>query len=216
VLGEVAFLIAVAVALGVAKLQWWIIVAVMAAAFLVVVAIEWLASRESLVVARETRATAHPVVEADAVVAEESEAVGWAAFEEAQEPSDAMTMIGAPSGEEAARSAEDEPSVEESVQFVEADVVTEGEAAPESVGEETIEGKRRRWWRRHSDEPETDVEPSAEPPRHVRVLSGDPQSAPAEPWERGFDEEAADESRDEDTDESLSTAGEQRRRFRRR
>src|SRR5437868_13019610 len=67
VAGEVAFLIAVAVALGVAKLPWWVIVLVMAGAFLIVVAIEWLTSRDSFVVARETRATAHPIVEAETV-----------------------------------------------------------------------------------------------------------------------------------------------------
>src|SRR5437588_7439440 len=76
--GEVLFLIAVAVALGVAKLSWWMIVLVMAFAFLVVVAIEWMTSRDSFVVSRQTRATAHPVVEAEPVLADEGEAHGCA------------------------------------------------------------------------------------------------------------------------------------------
>src|SRR5438045_8791135 len=72
--GEVAFLIVVSVALGVAKLSWWVIVLVMAFAFLVVVAIEWLTSRDSFVVSRQARVTAHPVVEAEPVLADEGEA----------------------------------------------------------------------------------------------------------------------------------------------
>jgi hypothetical protein len=206
--GEVAFLIAAAVGLGVAKLAWWIIVLVMASAFLVVVVIEWLTSRDSFVVARDTRATAHPVVEAGAVVADEGEAAGWKAFEEAQEPSDAMTIIGAPA--EPVREPEhSEPSTEPEP----------AASVSEAVGEETDEAPRRRWWRR-SDEArldDTDERP-ADIPRHVRVLSHDEQAAatPADPWEQAFDEAAAGNEPEEDTDESLSGAGEQRRRFRRR
>src|SRR5881227_1897839 len=52
VAGEVAFLIAVAVALGLANLSWWTIVLAMAGALLVVCAIEWIAGREELTFAR--------------------------------------------------------------------------------------------------------------------------------------------------------------------
>ncbi len=207
--GEVVFLIAVAVALGVAKLSWWLIVLVMAVAFLVVVAIEWLTSRDSFVVTREARGTAHPIVEAEAVPANEGEAVGWTAFEEAQEPSDAMTIV-APA-----------PSEEAPPPVIEAEVVAAPvEAAPPSEGT-SGEAPRRRWWRRHDDEAGEDEPETAEPPRHVRVLSGD-ESSSGDPWEQAFDEAAAGDEPDatdepdEETDESLSTAGEQRRRFRRR
>ena len=44
--GEIALLIAVAVVLGVAKLEWWVIVLAMAVAFTFVVLIEWAAGRE--------------------------------------------------------------------------------------------------------------------------------------------------------------------------
>lgn len=203
--GEVAFLIAVAVALGVAKLSWWIIVLVMAFAFLVVVAIEWMTSRDSFVVSRQTRATAHPVVEAEPVLADEGEAAGWTAFEEAQEPSDAMTIIGAPA-------TEDVPPV------IEAEVVPEPEDVPDAIAaDEDEEPPRRRWWRRRDEESPVEETPAAEAPRHVRVLTNDEPSAQGEdPWEQGFDEAAAGHEPDEDTDESLSTAGEPRRRFRRR
>ena len=216
--GEVAFLIAVAVALGVAKFAWWIIVLVMASAFLVVVVIEWLTSRDSFVAPRETRATAHPVVEAEAVVADEGEAVGWKAFEESQEPSDAMTIIGAPAAEEAPPASEAEVAAEpvsepEPVSQPEPDPVTE------PVSEQTDEVPRRRWWRRREEEPAEAVgEQAPDVARHVRVLSHDEQAATtaADPWEQAFDEAAAGNKPEEDTDESLSTAGEPRRRFRRR
>src|SRR5205823_6200938 len=50
--GEVAFLVAVAVAVGVAKLSWWTILLAMAGAFAIVCLIEWLAGHEPLTVAR--------------------------------------------------------------------------------------------------------------------------------------------------------------------
>ena len=46
--GEVAFLVAVAVTLGVAKLSWWAILLSMAGAFAIVCVIEWLAGREQV------------------------------------------------------------------------------------------------------------------------------------------------------------------------
>src|SRR2546428_5695948 len=94
--GEIAFLVAVAVALGVAKLSWWVILLAMAGAFAIVCVIEWLAGRGPLTVARPEAAPAvHPVVEGErGADTEGKESVGLAAFEEAQEPSDAMTIIG--------------------------------------------------------------------------------------------------------------------------
>ena len=96
VAGEAAFLIAVAVALGLAKLHWWVIASAMAFAWLLVGLIEWAAARDRFATARAA-APAHPVVEAEpsAEQTDEVEEVGWPAFEEAQEPSDAMTIIGA-------------------------------------------------------------------------------------------------------------------------
>jgi hypothetical protein len=99
VAGEAAFLIAAAVVVGVAKLDWWLIVLIMAGAFTIVLLIEWIAGRgESY--AQPRMAASPPVVEGDAVAERErtaqEDALGWTAFEEAQEPSDAMTMVEAP------------------------------------------------------------------------------------------------------------------------
>src|SRR6266516_6192031 len=148
--GEVAFLIAASVALGVAKLEWWVIVLVMAFAFLVVVGIEWLASRDGF-----TFATApvdeHPVLEAEAVTppsAQTEESLGWTAFEEAQEPSDAMTIIGESLDSEVA---EEPVAIEQPESGDEA-------SAPE-------EQPRRRWFRR-SEEPSESSEEDVEVPKH--------------------------------------------------
>ena len=105
--GEVAFLVAVAVGLGVAKLSWWAIVLAMAGAFAIVCLIEWLAGREQPSYVRTpAMAPAHPVVEAErAEDTDEHDSLGWTAFGEAQEPSDAMTIIGTPARD-------DEPIVE--------------------------------------------------------------------------------------------------------
>src|SRR5712691_6120317 len=109
--GEVGFLVAVAVALGVAKLSWWVIVLAMASAFAIVCLIEWLAGREQMSFVRPAaQAAGHPVVEAQrAEDTDEQDSFGWTAFEEAQEPSDAMTIIGVPPKEEDDVAAEGEP-----------------------------------------------------------------------------------------------------------
>src|SRR2546425_12363430 len=100
--GEVAFLLAVAVALGVAKLSWWVILAGMGGAFVIACVIEWLAGREQMSFPA-ARAAGHPVVEAQrAGDTDEVDSFGWAAVEEAQEPSDGMTIIGTPVKEEGA------------------------------------------------------------------------------------------------------------------
>src|SRR5437667_7547607 len=62
--GEVGFLVAVAVALGVAKLSWWVIVLAMAGAFAIVCLIEWLAAREPSSVGRAVAPAAGPPVRA--------------------------------------------------------------------------------------------------------------------------------------------------------
>src|SRR5919199_1793163 len=58
VAGEAAFLIAVAVVLGVAKLEWWVIVPTLALAWLLVGVIEWAAGRERYGFARAAPAAA--------------------------------------------------------------------------------------------------------------------------------------------------------------
>jgi hypothetical protein len=116
--GEIAFLVAAAVALGVAKLSWWVIATGMAAAFALVCIIEWLAGREPVSHQRVSAQPAmHPVVEAErAEETDEHDSLGWTAFEEAQEPSDAMTIIGAPQAAdepEAPPSGEPDPEPDE-------------------------------------------------------------------------------------------------------
>jgi hypothetical protein len=215
VAGEVAFLIAVAVALGLASLPWWAIVLAMAGALALVCILEWVAGRDELTFARPAPAApVHPVVEAQrADDTEEHDALGWTAFEEAQEPSDAMTIIGAPLRDEAERepgpvaeAVPDEPEPE-------SDDEPEPELPPAAQEEEQDNG-RRHWWQRRSEEA---PEPEPEQPRHVRVL--DPEES--DPWERGFDEPVAAEADevvepDEDTEDSALVEEPSRRIFRRR
>jgi hypothetical protein len=209
--GEVLFLVAVAVTLGVAKLSWWAILLAMAAAFGIVCLLEWLASREQLTFARPAEpAPVHPVVEAQrAEDTEEQESHGWAAFEEAQEPSDAMTIIGAPPPEVVAEGADEsdrEPEPEE----------PEPELPPAA---EAADG-RARWWRRRSSQEEAEAPPDL--PSHVRVLTAEEQAEAADPWEQGFDAPATAEAEDvgepdEETEEPAAVVEEPaRRRFRRR
>jgi hypothetical protein len=220
ILGEVVFLIAVAVFLGVAKLQWWVIVSVMGGAFLIVAMIEWVTSRDRWSAPAPGHGSVHPVLEAQPVAQqpEESEPIGWAAFEQAQEPSDAMTMIGEPeetpapeeeAPEDVVRTpaADDEPDIHEPEPVVDAAVADEDggheasqpESEPVSASETAEEGEvrpRRRWWRRQGRASDDAV--SGQPqdaPRHVRVLAPDDADvAPAavDPWEQGFDPEPAD------------------------
>jgi hypothetical protein len=194
--GEIAFLIVVAVALGVAKVAWWVIALVMAGAFLVVALIEWAASRD-FELARSEPLPVHPVVEAEPATAErveEPESLGWTAFEEAQEPSDAMTIIGTPAaGEEAEREEEPEP-VEEPAAESAPEPEPEPEEPPPPAAEEPPSEPRKRWWRRaeHDDAPEPEVTAPGEP-RHVRILPPDEQpkhQSDLDPWEQGFDDVA--------------------------
>jgi hypothetical protein len=211
VAGEVAFLIAVAVALGLANLSWWTILLGMAGALVIVCLIEWAAGRDELTFAQPTTAAAaHPVVVAQrADDTEEHDALGWTAFGEAQEPSDAMTMIGAvPREEEAVAEAEPLPETESED---EPDpelppAAEEGDGQPET---------RKRWWRRQGDEHDEPDQSEQAPdvPSHVRVLSSDE----GDPWERGFDAPITAEAEEvgEDTQEEVAEEG-GRRIFRRR
>ena len=179
--GEVAFLVGVAVALGVAKLSWWAIVLAMAGAFAIVCLIEWLAGREQLSFVRPaTTAPPHPVVEAQrAEDTDEHDSLGWTAFGEAQEPSDAMTIIGAPGRDE-------EPIVEPAPEPEPEPPPEEPELPPAAeAGADTDAPPSRGWWRRRQagDEPA----PVQEPPRHVHVLPAAEESAGPDPWEEGFD-----------------------------
>jgi hypothetical protein len=179
--GEVAFLVGVAVALGVAKLSWWAIVVAMGGAFAIVCLIEWLAGREqqSFVRAAAT-APSHPMVEAQrAEDTDEHDSLGWTAFGDAQEPSDAMTIIGTPSREEEpivepVPEPEPEPPPEEP----ELPPAAEADAEPDT-------SESRGWWRRRHDGNETG--PEQEQPRHVRVLPAAEEPARTDPWEAGFD-----------------------------
>jgi hypothetical protein len=147
--------------------SWWVIVAAMGGAFLLVCLIEWLATRnqfrfEQPAVQPATRA----VVEMERVEeTDEHDSLGWTAFEEAQEPSDAMTIIGGPS-----READAEPAAPDVALAVEAEPGAAPHPEPDPVADEPDlppaasepapdEGKeRRRWWRRKAQ----DEEPAAE------------------------------------------------------
>jgi hypothetical protein len=215
VAGEVAFLIAAAVALGLANLAWWTILLGMAGALLIVCAIEWAAGRDELTFTQPTAgAPSHPVVEAQrAEDTEEHDALGWTAFEEAQEPSDAMTMIGTAPREE-------EQPVAEAGEGKEPDPEPETEPEPElppAAEEQPAAEAKRRWWHRGADEPDEDTaespEPQAEAPRHVRVL---PQDG-GDPWEQGFDAPVTAEAAEVGEGDEPDAADESGRRlFRRR
>src|SRR5712691_5406048 len=213
--GEVGFLVAVAVALGVAKVSWWAILLAMAGAFAIVCVLEWLAGRQELSFARSAApAPVHPVVDAQRTEdADEQEALGWTAFEEAQEPSDAMTIIGTSPREEEAEPAAKRPvRVERGpvegvrgngevpptenpvpVPEPEPDPEPEPELPPAAEqGPEFAPDGHRRWWHRRRDG--EDSEPEPELPRHVRVLPADQEPAVSDPWEEGFDAPIAAEA----------------------
>jgi hypothetical protein len=210
VAGEVSFLIAVAVALGLASFSWWRIVLAMAGALAIVCAVEWAAGRGEESFARAPLAQTppvHPVVEAQrSEDTEEHVAFGWTAFEEAQEPSDAMTIIGAPPRDEASV-AEVEPEPDS-----EPEPEPEPELPPAAEEQVSDDEPRKHWWRRGAKE-EDEPEPAVEAPRHVRVLPADGE----DPWEQGFDTPVAaeaDEVGDQEAVELVEESG--RKLFRRR
>jgi hypothetical protein len=200
--GEIALLVAVAVGVGVAKLSWWVIALTMAGAFIIVCLIEWLAGRDEYSFARPEGPSVHPVVEAPAVGAEgvdrtdEQESLGWAAFEEAQEPSDAMTIIGTGSGAAAiAPVPEAEPGTGPAPE-------PEGEPEPEEPEPEL---------------PPAAASPTSDAPRPVRSLPPPDHPVGGDPWEAGFDAQTPDaDGEDEVTEEPIVVEEAARRRFRRR
>ena len=220
-------------ALGVAKLSWWAIVLAMAGAFAIVCVIEWLAGREPLMFARPAEpAPVHPIVEAQrAEDTEEQESLGWAAFEEAQEPSDAMTIIGSASEDaeaterpvraergpgEGAWGNREVPPTQAEVPQTQTEV-PEPEPEPEEAEEEELPEARGPWWRR--SKPEDGHRPEPELPRHVRVLPPDDEKPASDPWEEGFDRPVAAEADEvgepnEETEDDVVEPA--RRRFRRR
>jgi hypothetical protein len=219
--GEVAFLVAVAVVLGVAQLAWWAILLAMFVAFAIVCVIEWLAGREQYAFARPGEpAPVLPVVEAQRIDdTGESESSGWTAFEEAQEPSDAMTMVAPPPPEAVVvEPAEDEAEPE---QPDEPEPEPEPELPP--AAEETPqaeEQERKHWWQRRSEPDEEAVEPEPEPPRHVRVLPPDEGAVDApempDPWEAAPEDVVSGEPDEETEEPAVVVEEEPRRRFRRR
>ena len=173
--GEAGLVIAVAVIAGAAHFRAWLIVALMAAAWLIVALSEWLAARA------RTRVPAsfyEPLVVEEALEPApyvEAPAVGWSAFEA---PADA------------------EPEAEELTVIEPAD---EEPAPPEAEAEPADEEPPRRrglFGRRREEEAEPSVEEVPEPPSHVRVLAA--SEVEADPWERGFD---GDEPEPDEPDE---------------
>jgi hypothetical protein len=240
ILGEVVFLIAVSVFLGVAKVPWWVIVSVMGGAFVIVAVIEWAASRDrwSAAPAAQPSVAPHPVVEAQPETprTDEGESIGWAAYEQPQEPSDAMTMIGGlqelPAQEGAPAPVEasaDEPGLSEPEAPAPAQAAQDPVAPPEPPGE-SVPDSSRRWWRRRAAATDEPAPEPQEEPRHVRVLGADEDAVEdvADPWERGFDPgadgdggeaegpEAAENTADDGTPVAADAEASSRRRFRRR
>jgi hypothetical protein len=170
---EAALVIAVAVIAGVAHFKAWLIVALMAAAWLIVALSEWLAARARTRVpasfyeplAVDEHLEPAPYVEAPAV--------GWSAFEppeEAEPEADELTMV-----EQAPEPVDEEPEP------------AEAEAEPEAEAEADVKQSARRglFGRRREEEPPPVEESVSEPPSHVRVLAA--PEVDADPWERGFD-----------------------------
>jgi outer membrane biosynthesis protein TonB len=208
--GEVALLVAVAVALGVAKVSWWVIVAAMGGAFLLVCLIEWLATRNQFRFEQPAaQPPVHPVVDAEIVEeTDEHDSLGWTAFEEAQEPSDAMTIIGAPPRDPEADAEPASPDVERAVE-PEPEVAPQLEPEPEpeepdlppAASEPAPEvEERRHWWsRKRREEDAVPTTEDASPP--VQVLSSE------DPSEAGASED--------ETQDPLLVEEPARRRFRR-
>ena len=187
--GEVAFLVAVAVVLGVAKLPWLAILLAMAGAFVIVCVIEWLAAREPMSFARSAAPVTpvHPVVEAQrAEDTDEHDSLGWTAFEEAQEPSDAMTIIGSLPREDAEPAADDAevatPAAEASRIPTRNRRTSPSFPRPRKRRERAAGGSASG----RADRSEL-AEPDEELPRHVRVLPAPDVQEGSDPWEQGFD-----------------------------
>jgi hypothetical protein len=204
---EVAFLVAVAVIVGVGHFSAWLIVVVMAAAWAIVGAIEWFASRERLpgpVTATAPALLEEPVAAAPAAAPapeEPAQVYGWPD----QEPEgDAAGDVEVEPESEAVEAAP-QPEADGASASVAEEAEEEPEPAPVAAAatpeEPDEEGERRRWFgRRRRAEPER-VEPEPryhEPPSHVRILG------------------AADDDEDTGEDVTRAVSGDPQRRFRRR
>ena len=135
---EAALVITVAVVAGVAHFRTWLIVALMAAAWAIVAASEWLAARArfriptpAYDVAGELELEPAPYVETPAPDA----GVGWSAFEEQAEDPEALTMVERSPGaaEEDAVPEDEAPEPEEEPEPGEAEPEQAAEADPVNV-----------------------------------------------------------------------------------
>jgi len=176
---EAALVITVAVIAGVARLETWLIVALMAAAWVIVAMSEWLAARARYAVPASVY---EPLVVEDALepapyveTPPPDHGVGWSAFEEGEEVEvEELTMI-EPAPEEPQAGAVPEAAEPE-----------ESEPDPQPEPEAEKPRKRGRFRRRQTDDAEPEVAAAAiEPPKHVRVLAAN--GSETDPWERGFD-----------------------------
>jgi hypothetical protein len=190
VAGEAAFLIALAVIIGVAKLDWWLIVLIMAGAFAIVVLIEWIAGRESY--PARTLPAPPPVVEGETVGERtEEESLGWTAFESAQEPSDAMTMVEAPPAVEPADEPAPTPEAEAEPEPAEPEATPEPEPEAEPEPEPELPPAAEA-----ESEPETEPEPEPLPEADAEPEPAEPEPEAASPrrrwWRREPDVPEAD------------------------
>jgi hypothetical protein len=227
---EAVLVITVAVIAGVAGFRPLVIVALMAAAWAIVVVVEWLAARSRVRMAEASPFTTYAQPEGEPApyveVPPTDPAVGWSAFEAAaaQQPAakaqEELTMIEEPPaelerGDEGAQPEQvAEPEYEPVAAATEPEVVaTVAEADPVSD-----EPKQRGWFGRRrqsgppgSEQPEEPAPlPAVEPPSHVRVLASD------DPWERGFDGDDEAENEQPEHEPEAGPAPASRGRFRRR
>jgi hypothetical protein len=197
--GEAALVIAVAVIAGVANFSAWLIVTLMATAWVIVALSEWLAARARY---RVPASVYEPLVLEEALepapyveTPPPDPGVGWSAFEP---PAEELTSVEPPETvDEEPREPESEPEPEAVEQ-----PVTAAEQQPEPEDQPPRRGLLRK---RRAPEPVGEIAP--EPPRNVRVLEA-PANGDEDPWERGFD---GDEP-ESDGDESSALSRIKRRR----
>ena len=165
---EAAFIIIVAVTLGIARWNTATILLVMGLAWAIVCLIEWVASRERAAVAPAARTTTvgEEIDDVEEVAEPEPEAVGWAALEGAGgDASDEMTMMGAES--RAAVAEAEEPAVEPVVAEPEPEptpaAAVEPEPLPAAPGPEVAPAPAAEVVLPEPDLPEPDLEAAEEP-----------------------------------------------------
>lgn len=186
---EAALVIAVAVVAGVAHFKTWLIVALMAAAWAIVAASEWLAARARVRipvplydVAAERELESPPSVEKLAPVA----SVGWSGRQEQAEEPGLLTMV----EEQPPEAAEEDAVAEQEAR------TPEEQAEPEHAPAAQDEVPERQEAQEPEPEPEQPPEPAHEheleptPAEAAEVSAVDdlPVGDPgADPWEQGFD-----------------------------